>query len=338
MHDATKRRRLSGVRLLVVSLLLLSLLMLVMPLAVGAAPAPQEQSPECQSCHAAEYDVWKNSVHAGAGLSPQFKEQLAAAHNQGDCLKCHASGTVTGKVPADGDKVMAEGVTCEACHGEYQPGHPAETTMKLPVASAATCRTCHEAAFAGWEKSKHAEKNIECFDCHLAHSQGMRTGSADTLCAACHSDQGTQAAHSRHGINGVNCTSCHMAKQMTATAAGEAGAQVSASSHTFLVASDVCSGCHAGTIHATGPGDIKATGGLQASAAGTANTQALPAAADEKALTEMRTQVSDLQQRLTSLRDMAVIAIGLALGVGGFVGLLIGLIAMGIWKRSRRAE
>jgi ribosomal protein L31 len=203
--------------------------------------------------------------------------------------------------------------------------------------SAATCRTCHEAAFTGWEKSKHAEKNIECFDCHLAHSQGVRTGSADTLCAACHSDQATQAAHSRHGINGVNCTSCHMAKQMTSTAAGDAGAQVSASSHTFRVAADVCAGCHASTIHTSGPPDAKATGNLQVSATGPASAASQPAVTDDKAVTELRTQVSDLQQRLTSLRDMTVISVGLSFGAGAFIGLVAALIGMATWKRSRRA-
>jgi hypothetical protein len=304
---------------------------------VSAAPLPQEQGPECQSCHAEEYDVWKSSVHAGASLDPLFQEQLAKAHNQDECLECHATGTVTSEVQAGGDKVMAEGVTCEACHGAYQPGHPAETTMKLPLESTATCRTCHEAAFSGWEKSKHAEKNIECFDCHLAHSQGVRTGSADKLCAACHSDQATEAAHSRHGINGVDCTSCHMAKQMTATAAGQAGAQIAASSHSFLVASDVCSGCHASTIHATGPGDTKAAGNVQAIAA-TTSAEAQPPSADEKVVTELRTQLSEVQNRLNSLRNMAVIAIGLSLAVGGFVGLVVGLVGMGMWKRNRRAE
>jgi hypothetical protein len=262
---------------------------------------------------------------------------LAQAHNQDECLKCHASGTVTSEVPADSEHVMAEGVSCEACHGPYQAGHPAETTMKLPVESTATCRTCHEAAFSGWEKSKHSEKNIECFDCHLAHSQGVRTGSADKLCAACHSDQATQAAHSRHGINGVDCTSCHMAKQMTATAAGEAGAQVSASSHSFLVAADVCSGCHASTIHATGTADgARAPGSLQVSTTEGAEVQA--SSVDEKAVAELRTQVGELQSRITSLRNAAVIAIGLAVGVGAFMGLVVGLVGMGMWKRNRRAE
>jgi hypothetical protein len=209
--------------------------------------------------------------------------------------------------------------------------------MKLPVESTATCRTCHEAAFAGWEKSKHSEKNIECFDCHLAHSQGVRTGSVDKLCAACHSDQGTQAAHSRHGINGVNCTSCHMAKQMTSTAAGEGGAQISASSHSFLVAADVCSGCHAGTIHTTAVGDTRAPGSLQVPS-GIAGAAAQPPSTDEKAVAELRAQISELQNRITSLRNTAVIAIGLAIGIGGFIGLVIGLVGMGMWTRNRRTE
>jgi Cytochrome c554 and c-prime len=337
VNDGSGRRRMSGRWLAILPILLIFLLVLTVGGTVSAAPGVQEQGPECKNCHQAEYEVWKNSLHAGASLDPQFQEQLAQAHNQDECLKCHASGTVTSEVQASSDQVMAEGVTCEACHGAYKAGHPAETTMKLPVESTATCRTCHEAAFAGWEKSKHAEKNIECFDCHLAHSQGIRTGSVDKLCAACHSDQGTQAAHSRHGINGVNCVSCHMAKQMTVTAAGDAGAQISASSHSFLVAADVCSGCHASTIHVTGPGDTKAAGSLQVNAAQT-SAEVQPPSTDEKVVAELRTQVSDLQKRLNSLRNIAVITIGLSLAVGGFVGLVIGLVGMGMWKRGRRAE
>jgi hypothetical protein len=337
VDDASERRRIFGGWLAIVPILLILLAMLVVGGTASAAPVPQEQNPTCQSCHPDEYDVWKGSVHAGASLDPLFQEQLGKAHNQDECLTCQATGTVTSEVQADSDKVMAEGVTCEACHGAYQAGHPAETTMKLPVESTATCRTCHEAAIAGWEKSKHSEKNIECFDCHLAHSQGLRTGSADKLCAACHSDQATEAAHSRHGINGVECTGCHMAKQMTSTAAGEAGAQISASSHSFLVAADVCSGCHASTIHTTAAGNTRAPGSLQVPAAMT-SAGVQPASTDEKAVAELRVQISELQNRITSLRNTAVIAIGLAVGVGGFMGLVVGLVGMGMWKRNRRPE
>jgi len=344
-RSQAKIRRSLGLAAL--TILLISLLF-TGPLTAGAQALPQEEGPTCQSCHAEEYDEWKNSVHAGAGLDPLFQEQLANAHNQEECLTCHASGTVAGALEAGSEKVMAEGVTCEACHGAYQEGHPAETTMKLPVASEATCRTCHEAAYSSWEVSKHAENSIECFDCHLAHSQGVRTGSVDTLCAACHSDQGTEAAHSLHGISGVNCISCHMAKQPTATAPGDAGAEISASSHTFLVAADVCSGCHGATIHSIDPGDVStavkqaaagSTGAASTSSAATsAGAVAQSTSLDAKALAEARVQISDLQQRVSSLRDTAVISIGLAFGVGGFMGLLVGIAGMALWKRTRRAS
>jgi hypothetical protein len=338
-HPESGRRLAWGGRLAITPILLILLLAPTVGGTVSAAPAPslrdawqpprdasrQAQGPECQSCHPGEYDVWKSSPHAGASLDPAFQEQLAKVHNQEQCLTCHTTG-----VQAGTGKAMADGVTCQACHGDYQAGHPARATMKLPVESSATCRTCHEAAFSGWEGSKHAEKKIECFDCHLSHTQGVRTGSVDTLCAACHSDQGTKAAHSRHGINGVNCTSCHMSKQMTSTAAGDAGAQISASSHTFKVAADVCSQCHAGTIHATGGG--KAPGNLQVST----GAGGQPPSVDDKTVAELRAQISGLQKRLASLRDASVIGIGLAFGVGGFMGLVVGLVGVGIWRRNRR--
>jgi Cytochrome c554 and c-prime len=326
-HHGSVRGRMPGGRLAIMLLLTL-LWILALSGTSSAEPAPQEQETVCQSCHPTEYDVWKSSPHAAASLDPAFQEQLAKAHNQEECLTCHTTG-----VQAESGKAMADGVTCRACHGVYQDGHPASATMKLPLESSATCRTCHEAAFTEWEQSKHAEKKIECFDCHLAHTQGVRTGSVDTLCAACHSDQGMQAAHSRHSINGVNCTACHMSKQMMATAAGEAGAQIAASSHRFQVAADVCNQCHGGTIHATGGG--KAPGNLQVS---TANTEGKPGSTDGQAVAELRAEISGLQKRLTSLYDAAVIGIGQAFGIGGFMGLVVGLVGMGMWKRNRRAE
>jgi hypothetical protein len=337
--EAESRRSCFRPLAIFVILLLFSLAVTVAGSATAASAQslrddPQEQGPECQSCHAAEYDLWKNSTHAGASLDPAFQEQLNQAHNQEECLTCHAAG-----VQADSGESMAGGVSCEACHGPYQEGHTlqgaseaASATMILPVESSAVCRTCHEAVFSEWDTTKHAERNIECFDCHLAHTQGLRTGSVDTLCAACHSDEGTQAAHSRHGINGVDCTSCHMAEQMTSTAAGDAGAQISASSHSFEVTADVCNQCHASTIHSTGAG--KPPGELQIS---DTQIQGQSLSANEKGLEELRAEISSLQARLASLRDAAVIGIGLGIGLGGFMGLVIGLVGMSLWLRSRRS-
>lgn len=286
----------------------------------------QQSQPTCQSCHPQEYADWQNTVHAKAALDPAFKEQFSKSHNQGDCLKCHTTG-----FDKDSGKFTWEGVTCEACHGPYKQGHPAAETMQLPMESS-TCRVCHQAAFQEWEKSKHAQKNIECFDCHRSHTQGLRTGSAETLCAACHNDQQTQLSHSLHGIGGVECGNCHMAttQKNTAGMAATTGAEIEAKSHLFIVPADICNRCHSNTIHPTG-GAGQASVAQPVAQGQVSSRTATPAAREA----ELEAQVSNLQERLTALRDAAIISMGLSLGFGGFVGLLLGVAGMSLWHRSR---
>lgn len=286
----------------------------------------QQSQPTCQSCHPQEYADWQNTVHAKAALDPIFKEQFNKSHNQGDCLKCHTTG-----FDKESGKFTWEGVTCEACHGPYKQGHPAAETMQLPMESA-TCRVCHQAAFQEWEKSQHAQKNIECFDCHRSHTQGLRTGSAATLCAACHNNQQTQFAHSLHGIGGVECGNCHMAAtpKNTAGMTASTGADIEAKSHLFIVPADVCNRCHSNTIHpAAGAG--QATIAQPVAQAQVNGRTAAPAPREA----ELEAQINSLQSRLTTLRDAAIISMGLSLGVGGFVGLLLGVVGMSLWHRSR---
>ena len=102
---------------------------------------------------------------------PVFQEQLAKSHNQPACLTCHTTGFDAGS-----GKFMSEGVTCEACHGPYKEGHPAGQTMQLPMESATRAGCAIRPPFEEWEKSQHAAKQIDCFDCHQAHTQGVRTG------------------------------------------------------------------------------------------------------------------------------------------------------------------
>jgi predicted CXXCH cytochrome family protein len=287
----------------------------------------QQSQPACQSCHPQEYADWQNTVHAKAALDPAFKEQFTKSHNQGDCLKCHTTG-----FDKDSGKFAWEGVTCEACHGPYKPGHPAAQTMQLPMEST-TCRVCHEAAFQEWEKSLHAQAKIECFDCHKSHTQGLRTGGADTLCAACHNNQQTQLKHSIHGIGGVDCGNCHMAKEQTNTAGitSTAGARIEAKSHNFSVPADVCNRCHSNTIHPTGNLSAISRPVAEARSVG----EAAPAMTEADREAELQAQISALQNRLKTLRDAGVISMGLALGLGGFCGLLLGIAAMSLWHRSR---
>ena len=285
----------------------------------------QQQQPLCRECHPDEHEVWAKSVHAKATLDPAFQDELAKSHNQQACLQCHTTG-----FDNQSGKFLAEGVGCEACHGAYKPGHPAAQTMQLPMESQ-TCRMCHQAAFQEWETSKHATQKIDCFDCHMAHSQGMRTGSPEKLCSACHNDQKTKLAHSVHGISGVECGSCHMAMETQETMA-LTGVKITAATHTFAVPSDVCARCHSQEVHAAGTT-------MQApdlSKIVEADVQKLQQA--NQRVNELEAEVTGLNDRLNSLRSIGVVSMGLAFGIGGVMGLLTGVGVMALLSRRKLTE
>jgi hypothetical protein len=69
-------------RLGISTILLVLLLAFTVTGTVNAAPAsslrnasPLQQGPKFQSCHPAEYDVWKGRKHAGAGVDPVFLKE-----------------------------------------------------------------------------------------------------------------------------------------------------------------------------------------------------------------------------------------------------------------------
>ncbi len=283
----------------------------------------QEQQPLCQSCHPEQYNAWQGTTHARAAMDPAFQEQLKQAHNPTACLACHTTGFDIGT-----GAFLAEGVTCEACHGPYKEGHPKAETMQLPMESE-TCRLCHLNTFVQWENSPHAARKIDCFDCHQAHTQGLRLDSPAKLCAACHTDEQTKLAHSVHGISGVDCTSCHMAPQKQPTAS-TAGMELPISNHSFTVASDVCVRCHASSAHKeSSPGQIATVAGT-----GAANSRELELQA--RRVQELEQQVNDAQNQLQKLRNLAVVSMGLMLGVGGVLGLLAGIGLASLMNKGKK--
>lgn len=74
-------------------------------------------SAACRSCHAAEYEIWSASAHAGA------VETLRAARKERnpDCLRCHTTGFARpGGFPEKGlpaEHADLATVGCESCHG-----------------------------------------------------------------------------------------------------------------------------------------------------------------------------------------------------------------------------
>jgi hypothetical protein len=262
---------------------------------------------------------------AAAAPAAQPEASAAGAPAQQDsapvCKSCHATEDAAWQTSTH----ATAGAKCESCHGAYKEGHPNGTTMTLPLESE-TCRGCHESTFADWENSQHGDKNVDCFDCHLAHSQGLRLEPQEKLCSACHTKEETQLAHNVHGISGINCVSCHMSTQ---TAKAADGSTKSASSHTFTVASDICAGCHSGSLH--GEASTKA-----AQKSVQAEEIAKLTAEQGKRISELEAQINADQQQVRNLRNIAVVAMGLSLGVGGAMGLIVGIAAATLVTRRKQ--
>jgi hypothetical protein len=254
-----------------------------------------------------------------AGAAPAAT--LAAQTNGPTCVTCHAVETAAWQGSTHG---KAE-ATCESCHGEYKEGHPASGTMTLPMESDA-CQTCHASTFADWENSSHGDENVDCFDCHKAHDQGLRIEPQEKLCSACHTKEETQLAHNVHGVSGINCVSCHMAPQ---TVKAADGSTKSGSSHQFTVASNICAGCHSGEVH--GESSAKAAQrSIQAQ-------DAVQIAAEQgKRIGELEAQMNASQEQVKNLRNIAVVSMGLMLGVGGAMGLIVGVAAVTLVSRRKQ--
>ncbi len=258
-----------------------------------------------------------------AAPSTQTSAPAANAGQQGGdsvCKACHQVESTAWEASTHA-KV---GATCESCHGEYKQGHPNGETMTLPMESK-TCQTCHADVFKQWQTSQHGSKNVDCFDCHVAHSQGLRLEPAEKLCSACHTDEQTKLSHQVHGISGINCVSCHMKPQTTAAGGAK---QMAMSSHTFLVASDVCAGCHSGSIHSDASAQAQ-----QVSAK--AEQTVAQVAAQTQRIGELEAQVNADQKRISDMTNIAVVSMGLMLGLGGAVGLVVGVGVTALLNRRK---
>jgi hypothetical protein len=262
---------------------------------------------------------------AGTPVNAAPPTAPAAGASQQDqapvCKSCHAVESTAWEASPH----ATAGATCESCHGEYKQGHPAGDTMTLPMESK-TCQTCHANIFGQWQNSQHGSKNVDCYDCHVAHSQGLRLEPAEKLCSACHTDEETKLAHGVHNISGINCVSCHMKPQSTPSADGPA--KTAMSNHTFVVASDVCAGCHSGSIHSE-------TSAKAQLASTKAEESVQQTAAQTQRISELEAQVNAEQQRINDLTNVAVVSMGLMLGLGAAVGLAIGVGATTLLSRRK---
>jgi hypothetical protein len=158
-------------------------------------------SSTCAACHPVAHDGWAASAHA----RPPSQRLLDAAVGLSGCDACHrpllpqreALDTVwdgqldratSAPNPAFDAGLLAEGVTCAACHVRgglvlaadpegAQRAAPHPTAWSAELASGDVCAACHQLTVPGpevalydtvgeWRRSGFAEAGVTCLSCH----------------------------------------------------------------------------------------------------------------------------------------------------------------------------
>lgn len=147
---------------------------------VVEAPPNTAPSKLCGDCHVHEYKEWKESEHASAHSSENFKRQTDNYEIQ-KCLTCHVAAPIYGQEKLTiRHNNKEEGVNCVTCHLTPEqelagplfvlPAH--YTKMEDPYyKDSRMCGKCHEEHLDEWNKTKETlatDKKLEtCQDCHM---------------------------------------------------------------------------------------------------------------------------------------------------------------------------
>jgi DmsE family decaheme c-type cytochrome len=146
------------------------------------------------------------------------------------CITCHdvqgnsLKGTKHAQAKDPRSPMAQHG--CESCHGpgkahvdDDAKGHMAKMAQLPPSQLSATCLTCHaRGTHAGWEGSKHEQRNLSCITCHSVHSPKSQEAqlvqpTQTQVCATCHRVQVAKTeravAHMPVREGKMSCSSCH---------------------------------------------------------------------------------------------------------------------------------
>ncbi len=183
-------------------------------------------SPECVSCHQADYNQTTNPNHVDAhfpttcnqchttnpGWSPATFDHnefpLTSGHAITDCNQCHINGNYTNTTPE-----------CVSCHqADYsETTNPNHTAANIPTA----CSDCHTTN-PGWKPAQftihdayfpvysgsHKGQWNSCTDCHTNSDYGTFT------CIGCHEHNQTDMNNKHNEVSGYTwasqaCFDCH---------------------------------------------------------------------------------------------------------------------------------
>lgn len=290
-------RRKGGVRLGIGCLLLLAALLVGSPAALAAPADPVDEQP-CTECHALETETWQHSSHAAVD-------------------------------PTTGAAVAR----CVDCHGPYGEEHPEDDLMALDVSSM-TCATCHAATYTQWSATIHAQNEVQCIGCHQAHSQDLRL-TGQTLCTGCHAEPRDDPFHKAHWLGEATCIDCHMAGESTPAAVAGGSNQLMAlalassailppasSEHDFVtVSTRHCLDCHREDVRNPDPSGQSMEERLMA---------------NKQTSAQLASRLEMTRRNLYTSEGMLPVALGLGLGLGGFLGIVFMLAAARMEPVSRQ--
>lgn len=136
---------------------------------------------KCKMCHVKpatgeQYNVWLKGPHANAMKTLESEESKKIATEKGiadpttdpACISCHSTvGNVDAKLVASAK--MAEGVSCESCHGpgsmykgaSVMKNRELAMTKGLIIPDEALCLTCHNEKSPTFKGFNYAEMNAK---------------------------------------------------------------------------------------------------------------------------------------------------------------------------------
>lgn len=177
--------------------------------APGTDPAPPKETPPpkaCIECHPDKQDAWLESPHAHSFDDPVFQEGWANMEFTGECLLCHKAS-----YDDNTETYVAEGVSCEACHGSGNAAHPPADIQVL--SDEEYCGTCHPTTLGEVRLSGHSTPNdVRCVDCHDPHSQEVLFENPNDMCKDCHEEdlgKMEDALSDLHLQENIACATCH---------------------------------------------------------------------------------------------------------------------------------
>lgn len=246
------------------------------------------------------------------------------------CAECHEAENEAWEVSPHATALDSltghSGATCNDCHGDYIEDHPRTGVMTLKVDST-VCADCHEETFDQWQGTTHAEADVECTSCHLSHSQTLRL-TDEALCVSCHKEPVKDQFHTAHWVSEVACTGCHLTTPPHDTLASTDPTSVVAlsngvPSHDFVtVAAQECLDCHRSDVE---------TVAILPDEAATAQAMLL---VNAKRATTLATTLQATESQVRTLGIMTPVALGIGLGLGGFLGIVF-MLLLSYWNKKQ---